>query len=209
MKLIVSSTAMMKPLLRTDTAPHQSPPPQRVLGLLEKSEGSACATQVKFVQYQRPHHLHVLLHTAQWPDFLSLNNKRSESCAAVFGYEFDGENSWYQLWNKTTERAVWLLHADNMNYEPFAIRAMDELVALVPSWDGALYTSPPIHNKPHFARCSEAHVFEPSLAHNLLVSDASTNADGKLWFLVTVNAQCYDNSRALAHRPSRTGWISC
>ena len=209
MKLIVSSTAMMKPLFRTDTAAHQSPPPRRVLGLLEKSQDSTSTTQVKFVQYQRPHPLHVRLHTALWQDFLTLDNSRSEPCAAVFGYEFDGKNSWYQLWNKTTEQAVWLLHADNMNYEPFAIRAMDELVSLVPSWDGALYTCPPTHNKTHTARCSEAHLFEPSLAHSLLVSDASTNANGKLWFLVTVNAQCYDNGGALEHKPSRTGWISC
>jgi len=209
-KLTVSSTSMMKPIFSIDASKHAVSPPQRVLGLLKSTTPAIENNPIseKLVQYQRPHQQHALLKTAQWLDFLQLDDKRADSCAAVFGFEFDGEHIWYQIWNHTTERACWLRHTDNMEYNPFAILAMDALVTLLPNWDGALYQSPASVNTPTPVRKEEADIIDANKVHNVLVSDSSTCKAGKLWFLVTLNTTDTQMGKESKPIPPLCGWIS-
>jgi len=205
MKLTVSSTAMMKPLLHTKNQSQYLSPPQRVTGLLEINQvqpGRNNGRQ-KLVQYRRPDPQCALPTTARWQEFLRLDNVKNISCAAVFGFEFDGTRAWYQLWNRTTNRTCWLLHDNEMNYEPFAILTMDALVSLLPNWDGTLHQSP---DSPDGA---DAVLHEPETIDarriiNLLIFDASTNAAGQLWFLVTINTHHTDREMIT----TQSGWIS-
>jgi len=90
MKLTVSSTVMMKPLLHLDSHPQCATTPQRVVGLLEitRQRHSQNVGPQQVVQYSRPGQQHRLLRTAKWQDFLALDNEKKISCAAVFEFEF-------------------------------------------------------------------------------------------------------------------------
>jgi len=144
MKLTVSSTAMMNPLLQTDRQAHGLAPPKRVVGLLDMNQTQPNGKNLpnKLVQYNRPDTQQAMLQAARPQDFLNLNSAKNELCTAVFGFHFDGTNAWYQLWNCKTDRASWLQHSTDMNYEPFALLTMNALVTLLPNWDGTLHRSP-------------------------------------------------------------------
>lgn len=211
MKLTVSSTAMMKPLLHVDNHPLYTSPPHRVVGLLEISQWQKHKRiePQKRVQYSRPNEQHALLQTAMWQEFLQLDNVRKISCIAVFGFVFDGTRSWYQVWNCSTNQACWLQHSSCMNYDAFAILTMDALVSLLPKWDGTLHQAPEATGNADTA-CQNSETIDADQINTLLVSDASTGAAGKLWFLVTINSTRIENdSDTTSHMLSmRSGWIS-
>lgn len=210
MKLTVSSTSMMKPIFCIESSQLGTAPPTRVLGLLNNSALAQrhSTTPKKLLQFQRPCLQHALLKTAVWSDFQHLLNKQDDSCVAVFGFVFDGVQIWYQLWNQKTEQACWLQHTDELEYEPYAILAMDALISLLRSWNGALHQTPNTNIVQPSTPKSTAVVVEADKIHSVLVSDASTNYTGQLWFLVTLNTaeelyQC--NSKPT---PLHSGWIS-
>lgn len=207
MRLTVSSTAMMKPLLQRKDASLATPPPMRILGLLERRSDSHDRNQLwqKVVQYYRPHLQQPCLHTAQWGHFLEIINTNNDACVAVFGYEFDGANSWYQVWNSQTERSCWIRHHDDMSYQPYAIVAMDALVSLVPNWNGQLHAAPGQDDVSNTKIDLKFKSNDADRMCNVLVSDASTDANGHLWFLVTVKPAA--NTESIAHT-TKTGWIS-
>jgi len=208
MKLTVSSTTMMKPLLHTHRHLQCSSPPQRVVGLLEINlQPGQYSEPQKLVQHYRPDPQHALQCEAQWQDFLRLDNVNNTSCAAVFGFEFDGTRAWYQLWNHTTDQSCWLLHSNEMNYEPFAILTMDALVSLLPNWNGTLYQSPSSPSNSH-AESQKPETIDARRIRNLLISDASTSAAGKLWFLVTINSNLTKSDTESEMITTRSGWIS-
>ena len=209
MKLTVSSTSMMKPLLHTEHhSPHPSPP-QRVVGLLEISQVQQRVNLKKWVQYSRPDKAHSLLQAAERQEFLQLVNTKNISCIAVFGFVFDGTRAWYQVWNCTTDQTCWLKHNSTMNYDAFAILTMDALVSLIPKWDGTLHQAPDATSNAH-AMSSESETIDAEQINTLLVSDASTSAAGQLWFLVTINStQVESNSDTTSNMlHARSGWIS-
>lgn len=213
MKLTVSNTAMMKPLLHMYNQPVRTSPPQRVVGLLEisQAEHNQCIGLQKQVQYTRPDNQHASLQTALWQDFLQLINVKKVSCVAVFGFVFDGTRAWYQVWNCTTDRAYWLQHNRFMNYDAFAILTMDALVSLLPKWDGTLHQAPVATNDDNVAY-QKSETIDAEQIKTLLVSDASTSAAGQLWFLVTINSTRVDNDNDRETTsnmlPKRSGWIS-
>jgi len=210
MQLTVSSTSMLKPILHTDTRCPNVSPPHRVLGLLECDyyQRSPGTRPRKLLQYHRPHTQHALMHNNVWRDFLRLDNGHGDANAAVFGFEFDGERTWYQLWNKKAERAIWLQHSEEMNYAPFAILAMDALVSLIPNWDGMLHQSPASANGQTTSVRIRSSVIDANQIHNLLVSDSSTGSTGQLWFLVTINAKPRSQDTESTSATQRSGWIS-
>jgi len=210
MKLTVSSTAMMRPILHTINGSPCSSPPQRVVGLLERGQlddGSHCKSQ-KLVQYLRPEKEQVLLHTASWEDLLQIDNDKNQLCVAVFGYVFDGAKTWYQVWNNRTDRTCWLQHNDDMNYEPYAILAMDALVSLLPNWDGTLHQSPGAAINAKSPASQQSKTIDAKHVRHLLISDSSTSAAGKLWFLVTIKTTQKVQESKLKPISSKSGWIS-
>lgn len=208
MKLTISSTSMMKPILHAESHSHCLAAPQRVLGLLESKQlhTEKRGQADKLVQYHRPNIQHELLQTAMWEDYMQLENRHSENCTAVFGFDFDGVNTWYQLWNSTTGRACWLRHSDDMNYDPFAILAMDALVTLVANWNGTLYQAPSFPNNAYPANSGSTSNIEARHISSLTVSDASTSSAGHLWFLVTVNP--IQNDPDAMPQTHFSGWVS-
>ncbi len=208
MKLTVSSTVMMNPLLHSNELAHRTPPPQRLVGLLEPIQSYKFQHDgpQKIMQYTRPDQQSVLLQTAKWQEFLPLDNVKNNSCAAVFGFDFDGIQTWYQVWNRTTERTCWLLHNNHMNYEAFAILTMDALVSLLPNWDGTLYHSPDALTDSD-DMCRTPETIDAKQINNLLVSDASTSTVGRLWFQVTIDSISNENNTKSPMMPKRSGWI--
>lgn len=208
MKLTVSNTVMMNPLLQLDARALSTSPPQRVVGLLENIHTSGvqpCEPQ-QIVQYGRPDQQSFFVQTAKWQDFLLLDNAKNSSCATVFGFDFDGIKTWYQVWNRTIEQTCWLLHNDSMNYKAFAILTMDALVSLVPNWDGSLYHSP-VTSSDADNTCHKPETIDASQINSLLVSDASTNAGGRLWFQVTIDSNSSEIDTQSHTIPMRSGWI--
>jgi len=198
---------MMNPLLQNTDINLDSPPPMRVSGLLELRMDSYNNKQFwqKLVQYHRPHQQQPCLQTAQWGHFLHINNANDESCVAVFSYEFDGVQSWYHVWNSQAQRSFWISHYDGMIYQPYAIVAMDALVSLVPNWNGRLHASPNNDDSSN-TTINSIHKYEDAdRLCNVLVSDASTDENGELWFLVTVKPTDFGESNT---QKTKTGWIS-
>lgn len=209
MKLTVSNTVMMKPLLHLDSHPQCLSKPHRMVGLLEitqEQHGQNFEPQ-KVVQYSQPGQQHVLPQTAKWQDFLTLDNAKNISCAAVFGFEFDGLNTWYQVWNQLTDQPGWLLHKNNMNYKAYAILTMDALVSLLPNWDGTLHPSLNKADKED-AGFPKPDTIDARQVSNLQVSDASTCAADQLWFLVTINSISNASDTRLNQTSTRKGWIA-
>jgi len=203
---------MMKPLLQNTDINLDSPPPMRVLGLLERRMESYNNNQFwqKLVQYYRPLRQQPCLQAAQWSHFLHINNANDESCVAVFSYEFDGVQSWYHVWNSRAQRSVWISHHDDMIYQPYAIVAMNALVSLVPNWNGLLRASPTNDDSSN-TTINSIHKYEDAdRPCNVLVSDASADANGELWFLVTIKPTDFGESDMLESntRETKTGWIS-
>lgn len=222
MRLTVSSTAMMKPLLQCNDANQTTSPPIRILGLLERQH--ACQPGInsghRVVQYHRPHQHQPYLQTAQWEHFLRINNATDQAFVAVFGYEFDGTRSWYRIWNRQTRRSCWVCHQDGMTYQPYAIVAMDALVSLVPNWNGQLHKAPNSkapHKQTQYKKVQKKKNPADRTHNNtpcddgtdrhctVMVSDASTDTHGGLWFLVTVDPA---NDCATETHKTLTGWIS-
>lgn len=221
MKITVSSTSMMKPLLHTDqTSRSYQQHPQRLIGLLEIAKAQSNASPI--ATFNRPHKTCSTQIPFQWQLCMQILDRHSQLCAAVFGFEFDGEQTWYQLWNTETNQLFWLLHEDDMDYQPYAILAMDKLVSLIPQWNGELCVFPKLgvgahdlanlkqksvdNSGDHKSKYRENPVHSPS--YDLFISDSATNATGQLWFLVTLrhdqlNADLNANSAQV-----RTGWIS-
>jgi len=210
MKLTVSSTAMMNPLLQTDRQAYSLAPPKRVVGLLDMNQvhPDRKTGPQKLVQYCRPDTQQAMLQTARWQDFLTLSSVKDVLCMAVFNFQFDGTNAWYQLWNCKTDRVCWLQHHDGMNYEPFALLTMNALVTLLPNWDGTLHRSPETSAKTQVGSSFEPETVDANQVNNLLVSDSSTCTAGQLWFLVTISAHSLANGMESTTIPTRSGWIS-
>lgn len=209
MKVTVSNTSMMKPILYTQTVKHaENQHPQRILGLLERTGKTIIEDQVTV--YERPNSSLTVAKPVEWKNFLHIPNSKEQLRAAVFGFEFDGENTWYQLWNQNTNRAYWLRHHDDFDYQPYAIMAMDALVSLLPDWNGELH----LHLSPENERStlSEHPQNLPrrqrTHQYDLLISDAATTANGKLWFLVTVKQETTNGPRQRRDEHLRSGWIS-
>lgn len=209
MKLTVSSTVMMKPLLHVNKRHQHAFPPRRVVGLLESDQQQLnhIHRPQSIVQYSRPNQQQALQNTAKWQDFLQLEDSRNISCTAVFGFEFDGTNTWYRVWNQKTEKACWLLHKNNINYQAYAILTMHALVSLLPNWDGTLHQSPDTTDNRHVDYQKPATIDSKQIS-NLLVSDASTSTSGKLWFLVTIYSPLWQGQFESNTIPTRSGWIA-
>jgi len=209
MKVTVSSTSMMKPILYTQANNHaQTRHPQRILGLLERTDINNVGEAITI--YTLPNRSLGELNPVQWQNFLQIPDSNDQPRAAVFGFKYDGEQTWYQVWNQQTKQVCWLLHTDDFDYQPYAIMAMDALVTLVPDWNGEIYL--------HLCPASETNNsdYAPRLAphqsnshqHELLISDAATTSTGKLWFLVTVKGESADGAEQMQSGQLRTGWIS-
>ncbi len=216
MKLTISSSSMLKPLLLAGINTPFTPPPDRLTGLLTARSGNSSYTRKfeKIVEYHRPHTAHPRLSCAKWTDYLAVNDDQFEESLAVFGFNYDGEQTWYQLWNNINGQLVWVMHDDTRVYEPFAIRAMDALVSLIPQWKGWLYPAPGCASARNPFSPRSANQIDAQSVHNLRVSDSSTDLSGHLWFLVTVYTNCIDKQRLLrkAHEhaapDARSGWIT-
>jgi len=221
MKITVSSTSMMKPILHIQpTSPTVQQYPLRIVGLLEpgskKPDSGSAAIYVRSV---RSISIAIPL---SWQSFLQIPDRHSQLCAAVFGFEFDGERTWYQLWNVETNQAYWLQHEDDMDYQPYSIMAMDALVSLVPDWDGELHLalmsnslsttgqsgSSAYETQSQNQGSRGGHSEELSRNQQLLISDAATTATGQLWFLVTVQDEKLNSGQPIWDGKTRTGWIS-
>ncbi len=213
MKLTVSNTVMMKPLLHTVRQPLRTSPPQRVVGLLELSQvqlsqhDKTLKGLQKLAQYNGTNQQYELQQTAEWEDFLQLDNVKKIPCVAVFDFKFDGTNTWYQVWSRTNDQTRWLLHNNSMNYQAYAILTMDALVSVIPNWDGTLYQSPDTPNNPHIAD-KKPEIVDANQINNLLVTDASTSTAGQLWFRVTINPRQMEIGTESKIIPTRSGWIS-
>jgi len=210
MRLTVSGTTMMNPLLHVDNHPPCASAPTRVTGLLENDhvQPGPNAELKKYVQYSQPDWNQVMLQSAKWQDFILLHNAKNTACAAVFDFKFDGTNAWYQLWNKTSNQACWLMNNDDMNYEPYAILTMDALVSLLPNWDGTLHQSPHATNKNTSVSDHHHHTIDAKQILGLSICDASTSAAGQLWFHVTVESNSGWHKMGLDTMPTQSGWIS-
>jgi len=209
MKLTVSNTVMMKPLLHLDSHHQSTSRQQRVVGLLEitQAQHSQNFRPREVLQYSHPGQQHALQQTAKWQDFLTLDNVKKISCAAVFGFEFDGLNTWYQIWNQVTDQPCWLLHKNNMNYKAYAILTMDALVSLLSNWDGTLHQS--INNADNLeAGCHAPETIDATQINNLQVSDSSTCAADQLWFLVTISSTSNGTDNQSRRISTRSGWIA-
>lgn len=209
MKVTVSSTSMMKPILYTPTsklAKHRHP--QRILGLLEGVDHGN--SEVPITTYSRPFQSQSDATPAQGQCLLHIPDAQSQPCVAIFGFQFDGKNTWYQAWNQTAGEACWLKQKDGLEYQPYAIIAMDALVTLLPRWDGEIYLNLALASQSASTEGTLRHspCQELSRDYDLLISDAAATTTGKLWFLVNVKAEYSGNSAQLHSQELHTGWIS-
>ena len=60
-------------------------------------------------------------------------NKINRYRVAVYAMSFDGNDSWYQVWDKCSQRLYWINHRSDMDYQPFANIVMSEMRMLVPN----------------------------------------------------------------------------
>jgi len=207
MKVTVSSTSMMKPILYSKQISHSSTQhPQRVLGLLEWTGKQSLKDELTV--YHRPATSAINPNPVCCHHFLQASNPKAESRIAVFGFEFDGDKTWYQLWNQASKEVCWLLHEDAWDYQTYAIMAMDALVTLLPEWNGELYLNLSEGKTAH--SLPQANNALVDKRYDLQVADAATTPNGQLWFLVTVNAaDTQVQKEALTSAEHlRTGWIS-
>ena len=164
--------------------------PSRILGLLRNDKLSQNPFRAidKVVEYQRPERQFAQLKTARWTDYLQLDIDQHNDALAVFGFHFDGESTWYQLWHTERASLSWIAQTENLQYEPFAILAMDELVSLWPTWKGLIFPQPTLSADGH-SRLADQNVkqIEAKKVDSVVISDAVTDSTGELWFLVTVN----------------------
>jgi len=215
-KLTISSSSMMNPIFLAEKNETGDATPDRILGLLTMPSDSVGQHQFfgKVVEYRRPDQEHPQLKTALWSDFQPVKNNELMPCIAVFGFHHDGHCSWYQLWNTTTNSTAWVMHSDNLVYEPFSILAMDALVSLLANWQGLLYHCPEntLVQNPFLPKAADK--IDANFIHSVRVSDASTSIAGQLWFLVTVHINpCQSNalkrdSYEYLSGNSRSGWIT-
>ena len=206
MKITVSNTSMMKPVLYCEKhSLSSSSHPRRVLGLLEQTNFLSTDNTVSV--YNRPTTSGSQPLLQLWHNFMQIPDSRGQPCAAVFGFKFDGHQTWYQIWNVITAKGYWLLHTESMDYKPYAIIAMDALVTLIPGWNGELFL--------HLTKTQDEGG-NKQLKYNLLtrankqsyelhISDAATTESGQLWFLVTIKDRQKGHKSAAAFD---TGWIS-
>lgn len=226
MKVTVSSTSMMKPILLSElTSSATKAHPQRVLGLLERTDKDS--EHGPLFIHSHPHACNKTPYKEAWSSFMQIQDKQSQWCVAVFGFEFDGKNTWYQIWNLDNNQSGWVMHHSGIDYQPYAIMAMDALVSLLPDWNGELFWT---IKPPHMSeKSSLSYTAKPNEKNNLSkktyfqqrsrsfsgadrhcevrISDAATSPTGKLWFLVTIQDEqslgsCNSNDQL------RTGWIS-
>lgn len=218
MKITVSSTSMMKPILHTKSAsPSEKKHPQRIVGLLEPKQTQTFCQAAKVHARSNKSSANEL--PLLWQSFLRIPDRQSQLCVAVFGFEYDGDKTWYQLWSLETNQSYWLAHEDGMEYQPYSIMTMDALVSLLPEWDGELYLTLTTDNlfdatNTEINACENVTQNEiqksnaANRGHELLISDAATTASGQLWFLVTVQEDQLQTDRQTWGGNLRTGWIS-
>ena len=210
MKVTLTSTSMMKPILYSQTEnsvlvnQSKEQHPQRILGLLDQPHSQLSENIAR--TYRRPDSFGAPSVVSCWQHFLHVANATNEQCIAVFGFEFNGDETWYQLWNTTTQSLCWLMHEGEMDYQPYAIIAMDALVSLLPNWNGELFLA--------LSSANDAHAHSGKFTHSqkneceFQISDAATMANGQLWFLVTVNQPLNNQRTPLAAQFAQSGWIS-
>lgn len=216
MNLTISGSSMLTPLFLSNNACQTELPPDRIVGLLtvHSEPGNGALSLDKVVEYNRPEHEHAMLTTARWRDFLQVDNDPQSQNMAVFGFMFDGEHSWYQLWNANREHVCWVRDNDKLNYKPFAILAMDALITLMPSWQGWLFQYPTNLKPDNLFLPIAADRIDQQLVQRIMVSDSSTNLSGVLWFLVTINSGKSMSDREIQPRNAtfsgapRCGWIT-
>lgn len=205
MKVTVSSTSMMKPMLYTQSN-IEPEHPQRIVGLLEQTDKEQISKQT--VIYHRPDATQENPERTPWQHFLHIPDNKSQPCVAVFGFDHDGERTWYQLWNHQTKQVNWVLQQDGMDYQPYAILAMDALVSLLPNWNGELFWSLSSVSEPESSAHHQTYFRQTNRQFDLLISDAVTTSNGKLWFLVTVQNERTELCEPVNAECLRTGWIS-
>lgn len=216
MKLCVSSTSMMNPvLLGSFNRDSPNKPPTRLLGLLSLGDSSVSSPSVGMATYSRPQERYQNPTTESEWQFLELQENAARRYCAVFGYLFDGKSIWYRVWNTEYGHTQWLRHSNSMIYSPYDLVVMDALLSLLPKWNKQLYPFPALRSmpgnnvkKPCLNNRVQHSVSGSPCDTTLMVSDSAVLPTGELWFLVSItpDSTALDGKSTLGS--TKTGWIS-
>ena len=94
------------------------------------------------------------------------HNKINRYRVAVYAVSFDGNDSWYQVWDKRSQRVCWIKHRSDMDYQPFANIVMNEMMKLVPN----------------SAIVEEA---EKTVTMDFTIFDSVVSVSGNMWLLAS------------------------
>ena len=118
--------------------------------------------------------------------------------AAVYGYHYDGKQSWYQVRLEVTGQSGWVVASKQLQFHPLSELLLHSLAYLTGSWDKQVFSD--------LADPATARVLDVS-GDQIPMEVASTAMfEGQLWILVVVLQQSQCSSSA-APAVLASGWL--
>ncbi len=114
----------------------------------------------------------------------------------VYGFWFDGTDSWYRILAKQTDELIWVAHSDPMSYLPYANIIVSTLSRLSADWSGALYQY-----------TGAVKYCELKQIKTISVLDACISDSRELWFLVSLSSRAKPWRQHSGDKKQISGWI--